>query len=164
MNFSAFVATPSSKKVKLGKKGIVIKIAGGKGPTVAVTSADLSGWTIAYGGGLYATPGTTANLGAGGNLTGSLTYSAPKYKSGTITLDWSTPISGPPVARSTRSPRTGRSWAPSRLRPSTASPAAGAHVRVAPAAPLSLPVRARAGPAETRRESLTKYVGIVGYG
>ena len=95
MNFSAFVATPSSKKVKLGKKGIVIKIAGGKGPTVAVTSADLSGWTIAYGGGLYATPGTTANLGAGGNLTGSLTYSAPKSKSGTITLDWSTPISGP---------------------------------------------------------------------
>ncbi len=48
-NFSSFVTLNSAKKAKYGKKGIVIKVGGGKGATVAVTSADLTGWTIAYG-------------------------------------------------------------------------------------------------------------------
>ncbi len=96
VNFSAYV-TQSGKKAKAGKKGIVIKVAGGKGPTVAVTSADLTGWTIAYGGGSFDTPGSTPNIDSG-NLTGSLTWANPKNKSlgGTITLDWSVPIINPP--------------------------------------------------------------------
>jgi hypothetical protein len=96
-NFSAFVTLNSAKKTKFGKKGIVIKVAGGKGPTVAVTSADLTGWTIAYGGGFFDTPGSTSNINSG-NLTGSLTWTNAKKHSlgGTITLDWSVPIVNPP--------------------------------------------------------------------
>jgi hypothetical protein len=96
-NFSSFVTLNSAKKAKYGKKGIVIKVGGGKGATVAVTSADLTGWTIAWGGLLFDTPGSTAGV-AGGNLTGSLTWTNPKDKSlgGTITLDWSVPIVNPP--------------------------------------------------------------------
>lgn len=98
VNFSAFVTQNTAKKAKWGKKGIVIKVAGGKSATVAVTSADLTGWTIAYGGSYYDTPGSTAGIGDGGNLTGSLTWTNPKNKSegGTITLDWSVPIVNPP--------------------------------------------------------------------
>jgi len=98
VNFSAYVTQNTAKKPKWGKKGVVIKVAGGKGPTVAVTSADLTGFTIAYGGSSYDTPGSTANIGDGGNLTGSYTYTNPKDKAagGTITLDWSVPITNPP--------------------------------------------------------------------
>jgi hypothetical protein len=97
VNFSAYVTQNNAKKAKFGKKGVVIKVAGGKGPTVAVTSADLTGFTIAYGGSSYDTPGSTPNINSG-NLTGSLTWSNPKNKSlgGTITLDWSVPIVNPP--------------------------------------------------------------------
>jgi hypothetical protein len=98
VNFSAYVTLNSAKKAKFGKKGLVIKVAGGKGPTVAVTSADLTGWTIAYGGSSYDTPGSTSNIGDGGNLTGSLTWTNAKDHAdgGTITLDWSVPITNPP--------------------------------------------------------------------
>jgi hypothetical protein len=97
VNFSAYVTVNGAKKAKFGKKGLTIKVAGGKGPTVAVTSADFTGWTIAYGGSSYDTPGSTSNIDAG-NLTGSLTWTNPKNKSlgGTITLDWSVPIINPP--------------------------------------------------------------------
>jgi hypothetical protein len=97
VNFSAYVTLNSAKKAKFGKKGLVIKVAGGKGPTVAVTSADFTGWTIAFGASSYDTPGSTSNID-GGNLTGSLTWANPKNKSlgGTITLDWSVPIINPP--------------------------------------------------------------------
>jgi hypothetical protein len=96
-NFSAYVTLNSAKKAKYGKKGIVIKVAGGKGPSVAVTSADLTGWTIAYGNSYYDTPGSTSNVD-GGNLTGTLVWTNAKKHSegGTITLDWSVPIINPP--------------------------------------------------------------------
>jgi hypothetical protein len=97
VNFSAYVTQNTAKKAKFGKKGLVIEVAGGKAATVAVTSADLTGWTIAYGGGSYDTPGSTSAID-GGNLTGSLTWTNPKHKNlgGTITLDWSVPIVNPP--------------------------------------------------------------------
>jgi hypothetical protein len=96
-NFSSYVTLNAAKKAKFGKKGIVIKVAGGKSATVAVTSADLTGWTIAYGGGSFDTPGSTPDIN-GGNLTGTLTWTNPKVHSlgGTITLDWSVPIINPP--------------------------------------------------------------------
>jgi hypothetical protein len=97
VNFSAYVTQNTAKKAKFGKKGIVIKVTGGKSDTVAVTSADLTGWTIAYGGSSYDTPGSTPNINSG-NLTGTLTWANVKNKSlgGTITLDWSVPIVNPP--------------------------------------------------------------------
>ncbi|MGD0452204.1 MAG: hypothetical protein ABSB69_01280 [Solirubrobacteraceae bacterium] len=97
VNFSAYVTLNSAKKAKFGKKGLTVKVGGGKGATVTVTSADFTGWTIAYGGGSYDTPGSTPGID-GGNLTGSLTWTNPKNKSlgGTITLDWSVPIVNPP--------------------------------------------------------------------
>jgi hypothetical protein len=97
VNFSAYVTQNTAKHAKFGKKGLTIKVAGGKAATVAVTSADLTGWTIAYGGSSYDTPGSTSNID-GGNLTGTLTWANPRNKSlgGTITLDWSVPIVNPP--------------------------------------------------------------------
>lgn len=99
VNFSAFTAVNTDKKTKNGKKGLWIKVAGGKSATVAVTSADFSGWTIAYGGdSKYSTPGATSDVLAGGNLTGSLTWKDPKNKAlgGSIILNWSSQITEPP--------------------------------------------------------------------
>jgi hypothetical protein len=97
VNFSAYVTSNSAKKAKFGKKGLTITVAKGKSATVAVTSADFTGWTIAYGGSSYDTPGSTPNIDSG-NLTGTLTWVNPKKTSlgGTITLDWSVPIINPP--------------------------------------------------------------------
>jgi hypothetical protein len=97
VNFSAYVTLNTAKKPKSGKKGLVIELASGKAATVAVKSADFTGWTIAYGGSSYDTPGSTPNIN-GGNLTGTLTWVNPKDKAlgGTITLDWSVPIVNPP--------------------------------------------------------------------
>ncbi|MGA2321862.1 MAG: hypothetical protein ABSG95_14195 [Solirubrobacteraceae bacterium] len=97
-NFSSFVTLNNAKKAKFGKKGLVVEVASGSSATEPVTTADLTGWTIAYGGGYYDTPGSTANVGDGGNLTGSITWTNRKKHSlgGTITLDWSVPIVNPP--------------------------------------------------------------------
>ncbi len=97
VNFSAYVTVIAAKKGTFGTPGLAITVAGGNGATVAVTSADLTGWTIAYGGSSYDTPGSTPNIDSG-NLTGSLTWTNPSNHSlgGTITLDWSVPIINPP--------------------------------------------------------------------
>jgi hypothetical protein len=96
INFSVYLNKP---KKGIGAKGAVIVVGGGKLATVPVTSADLTGWTVAWGGDAkYATPGSTAGLGAGGNLTGQLVWVNPKDKAlgGTITLNWTAAITEPP--------------------------------------------------------------------
>jgi hypothetical protein len=98
VNFSAYVPKNTAKKAKFGKKGLVLEIAKDKNATDPITSADFTGWTIAWGGDSnYATPGSTPDVD-GGNLTGSVTWTNPKKHKlgGTIALTWSSPISEPP--------------------------------------------------------------------
>jgi hypothetical protein len=98
VNFSAYVTKNTAKKAKFGKKGLILQIVKDSNVTDPISSADFTGWTIAWGGDPnYATPGSTPDIN-GGNLTGSVTWlNAKKHKlGGTITLNWSSTISEPP--------------------------------------------------------------------
>jgi|CZKG01.1.fsa_nt_gi hypothetical protein len=98
VNFSAYVTVNPTKKAKFGKKGLILEVGKDKNATDAITAADFTGWTIAWGGdSKFATPGSTANVD-GGNLTGTITWTNPSKHNlgGKIALNWSAQINEPP--------------------------------------------------------------------